>query len=74
MNIVKELKEKDGNNNVQLNKNCCRKSSPYFVGDDGGGEGAPETYHVYCRFCNTKTVPYDTMAEATFAWNNKILL
>lgn len=71
---VKELKEKDGNNAVQLNKNCCGKSSPHFVGDEGEGTSQPETYHVLCRLCNTKTAPYDTMAEATFAWNNKILL
>ena len=50
----------------ELNK-CSCKTKPVLITDEG-------VYLVSCPKCNTKTAEYETMAEATLAWQNKILL
>jgi hypothetical protein len=37
-------------------------------------DNAPTTYQIYCKECNTTTAPYETTQEASYAWNNKILM
>ena len=72
MELVKNLNEDEARSGNLQSRKCC-KTTPKGL-DTIDNEDGPTTYQVYCKKCNTKTAPYETLAEAGFAWENKLLL
>ena len=72
MNFTKELNENKAKSGEGWHRKCCGTTAKGL--NTLTDENEETTYQVYCMECNTKTAPYNTMKDASYAWNNKILM
>lgn len=72
MKLTKELNENKAYDGTERHMKCCGTTPKGLNTIET--DSAPTTYQIYCMECNTTTAPYETAQEASYAWNNKILM